>query len=78
MHPYYLTFWLKLSDSVLRKTSFLESNDLKENLNNNVIVCLLLIREINKYNSAHRSEVVLSQKNRLKSWVGEICTQIFN
>ncbi len=71
MHPLFFTLWLKLANNFLSQIDIVkeqrEEND--QRLIGHLTMCFLVIKEINKHGYAHRSELVVKQKDMQKRWV---------
>ncbi|CAF0833579.1 unnamed protein product [Brachionus calyciflorus] len=68
LHPWYVNLWMKLHD-LLQLNSHNENNS---NYKMFSVICLQLIREINKHgNSSNRSEIFAKQKLKQQTWFNE-------
>lgn len=67
MHPWYVNLWMKLYDVLKLKSN---NNDQGSQLKLFSIICLLVIKEINKHgNMYNRSEILAKQKLKQQTWV---------
>ena len=64
MHPWYVSLWMKLYDALKVKSN---NNDQGSQLFS--IICLLVIKEINKHGNSNRSEILAKQKLKQQTWV---------
>ena len=70
MHPLFSTLWIKLAENFVSQITI--AKDLEEcekSLISHLTTCYLVIKEINKHGYAHRSELVIKQKDMQKKWV---------
>ena len=70
MHPLFSALWIKLSENFISQIEIMKGlEENKQNIMSHLTMCFLVIREINKHGYAHRSELVVKQKDMQKKWV---------